>query len=478
MLTFTRAEEDRTLGAAYRSALDNLLRVNTVPYASGPKARDFNQTGLLAATPDTFIRAGGGYDEPWTRDASVNSWNAASLLEPLVARNTLWAVVKRQANGKLMVQQDNQWWDQTIWIVAAWNHFLVTGDRAFLAQAYEAAGETLAREKQLHFNAGSGLFEGPAFLNDGIAGYPVPPADPSESRGSFVLAYPGADKVMALSTNCIYTGAYRAAAEMAMALGRPPGEAAELKGSADTLAARIRERFWMPAAGRFGYLLYPDGKLDPSQEGAGLAFSILLGVATPTEAASILKVVHLEAHGLPDVSPAFPRYSTEHPGRHNVILWPPIESFWAEAAARQGDAGAFSREVEGLAALANGSGGHFWEIYNAATGLPDGGWQVGHQWDAQPDQTWSATGYLRTMYAGLFGMRFGVDGLTFATMLPVEWGEVSLGGVRYRDATLTVHLRGAGHSVRSFRLDGVKQDRPEIAAGLKGVHTIEIFLSD
>jgi hypothetical protein len=27
------------------------------------------------------VRAGGGYPQPWTRDASVNSWNATSLLD-------------------------------------------------------------------------------------------------------------------------------------------------------------------------------------------------------------------------------------------------------------------------------------------------------------------------------------------------------------------------------------------------------------
>ena len=477
VLTFAQPEQQASLGAAYRAALDNLLRVNTVPYELGPKTRAFNQTGLLAKSPATFFRAGGGYDEPWTRDASVNSWNAGSLLTPLVARNTLWAVVKREVDGKLIVQQDNQWWDQTIWIVAAWNHFLVTGDRAFLANAYQTATNTLDREKQGHFNEARGLYEGPAFLNDGIAGYPAPPADATESRGSFVLAYPDADKVMALSTNCIYVGAYRAAAQMAGALGRPPEEVARFTASADGLTSRIRDQFWVPGAGRFGYLLFPDGRLDPSQEGAGLAFSLLFGVATPTQAASMLKAVHTEPYGLPDVWPAFPRYSPDHPGRHNVILWPPIQSFWADAAARQGDAASFSREVEDLARLVAGSGGHLWEIYNATSGAPDGGWQVGHAWESQPDQTWSASGYLRMIYAGLFGMRFGVDGLLFAPLLPPGWGEVSLSGLRYRGAVLTVRLRGAGNRIQSFRLDGKRQSKPEVAAELTGSHAVEITLS-
>ena len=375
-LRFTDPAMQARLAVPYQAALDTLLRINTISYSATGKAAEYNQTGLLTKMPGTFIRAGGGYEQPWTRDASVNSWNAASLLEPAVARNTLLAVLKRQPDGKLIVQQDNQWWDQTIWVVAAWNQYLVTGDHAFLREAYQAATQTLDREKLKHYNSGRGLFEGPAFLNDGIAGYPAPPANAGESRGSFVLAYPGADKIMPLSTNCMYVGAYRAAAAMAGALGRPPAEAQALTEQADALAGQIRKQFWVTAKGRFGYLLHPNGILDESQEGAGLAFSILFGVATPEQTASILKSVEIAPRGLVDVAPAFPRFSAEHPGRHNVIVWPPIEAFWAEAAARSGDTPAFAHETENLAGLVGASGGKFWEIYNAETGKPDGGWQV------------------------------------------------------------------------------------------------------
>ncbi len=476
VLLFASPARQATLGLPYQSAVDNLLQENTVPYATHGKAKVYNQTGLLTTEPGTFFRAGGGYDQPWTRDASVNSWNAGSLLAPAVARNTLWSVVRRDAHGRLIVQQDDQWWDQVIWAVAAWNHFLVTGDHTFLVRAYETAQDTLVENKRKHFNADRGLFEGAAFLNDGIAGYPTPPADARESRGSFVLDYPGADKVMALSTNCLYVGAYRAAAQMALELHRPIKEAGDWTEAADALTVRVRETFWMAGEGRFGYLLSPEGKLDPSQEGAGLAFSLLFGVATPEQAASVLRVAHVEPNGMTDVWPAFARYSEERPGRHNVIVWPPIESFWAEAAARAGDLPIFSREVETLARLAHGDRDKFWEIYNSQTGVPDGGWQVRHAWFAAPNQTWSATGYLRMIYAGLFGLRFQDDGLAFAPALPEGWGDVSLDGVRYRHAVLRIQLHGAGTVVRSFQLDGVGQAARRLSAGLQGEHEVDIVL--
>ncbi|HEV2641046.1 MAG TPA: hypothetical protein VGX23_38380, partial [Actinocrinis sp.] len=75
-LTFANATAQSTLGTAYNLAIKNLLTTNTVPY----DASTYNTSGLMQSPPGTFIRAGGGYSQPWTRDASVNSWNAASLL--------------------------------------------------------------------------------------------------------------------------------------------------------------------------------------------------------------------------------------------------------------------------------------------------------------------------------------------------------------------------------------------------------------
>lgn len=479
VLHFSNAPTEATLGAAYNAAVRNLMDINTVAIKSSPNAASYNQTGLISAIPGTFIRAGGGYDQPWTRDASVNTWNAGNLLEPLVARNTLWAVVKRQKNGRLIVQQDQEWWDQIIWVTAAWQHYAVTGDQAFLRNTWQAALNTLKVDRAKHYNTQYGLFEGPAFLNDGIAGYPAPPADATDSHGSFVLDYPGASQIMTLSTNCLYVSAYHSAAKMAQALGMPASETAALNAQGDALAATIRKRFWMAKLGRFGYLIQGTGsmagKLEPYQEGSGEAFAILFGIATPRQAHSILHHVTLMPHGIPDVYPAFARY-TMHPGRHNAIVWPMVEGYWGDAAARSGDVSAFARAMNDLAGLADGTHGNFYEIYNGTTGQPDGGWQAGHEWKSQPDQTWSATAYLRMVFFDLFGMRFEPNRIIFAPTLPKRWGDASLTGVHYRDAVLTIRLNGNGDKIASFRLDGKKQTQPMISGTLRGPHVIEIVM--
>ncbi|MFD0636488.1 ricin-type beta-trefoil lectin domain protein [Catenulispora yoronensis] len=475
-LSFANSATQAGLGAAYTKALTNLLDVNTVPY--DPSV--YNSSGLMTSSPGTFVRAGGGYSQPWTRDATVNSWNAASALEPQVAANTLWSVVVKQSNGQLLLQQDNETWDEVVWMTGAWNHYLVTGDQTFLANAYQTAVNTLNLRKSQVFNSSYGLFQGPAFFNDGIAGYPAPPADATESQGGYVGSYGATNSMMTLSTNELYYNAYRTTALMAQALGRPSGDVATLNSSADTLKSKINQYLWIPGRGTYGYFVHGNdgmaGQVDQTEEGTGLAFAILFGIADSTQTQSILQNTHVQPRGIVDTYPNFARYSDSKPGRHNNVVWPMVEGYWADAAATAGNQSRFANEVQSLASLANASG-QFAEIYNAQTGAVDGGWQTGGHWSAAPDQTWSATAYLRMIYTDTFGMKYGTGGLTFQPTLPAGWGDATLSGMPYRNATLTVALHGAGNVISAFKLDGTTTTNHTIPTTLSGNHTVDITLT-
>ncbi|MEV0848657.1 hypothetical protein AB0J21_22750 [Streptomyces sp. NPDC049954] len=460
---------DALLGSAYAAAVQNLLDVNTVPYDPDT----YNQTGLMTDPPGVFVRAGGGYEQPWTRDASVNAWNAASLLAPDAARNTLWAVCRRQDDGTLIVQQDNQWWDQIIWAVAAHHHYLVTGDRAFLRDAHEAAANTLRVNRDHHFNSQYGLFEGPAFMQDGIAGYPSPPADPQNSS-SFVLDHPGTDKIMSLSTNCLYHAGYLALGAMADTLG-DRAAAGRWRAAAAGLRTAINTRLWIEKEGIYGYFIHGSGqragRLEPYQEGNGLAFAVLCGVASAGRTRALLAATHHEPHGVVNVWPHFPEFDDAHPGRHNVTVWPMTLGMWGHAAARGGRPDLLGRTLTDLAGLYR-QDGHFWELYNARTGVEDGGWQNGSQWSSEEDQTWSATGYLRLVHHGLFGIVHEPGGLRFTPGLPAGWGPVTLSGLSYRRATLDLRLSGSGRRLVSLTVDGRRT--PFVPATLRGRHEVDI----
>lgn len=471
VLTFERADMQKRFGPVYEAALRNLLEINTIPDTR--KAHD--PLGRMTASR-RFVRAGSAYQTPWTRDASINAWAAASLLEPDAARNTLWAVCERLPDGAIVVQRDNQWWDQVIWIVAAWDHYATTGGKSFLEQAYPVAAQTLRDREADRFNAERGLFMGPAFFADGIAAYPPPEFD-AKNPSSFVLDHPYTAELMALSTNCVYREAYRAAAEMASALGKSE-ESAALRKRSDDLRDRINARFWSPERKAYAYFLHgagPEvGTLYDAQEGAGVSFAILFDIVPPEEAATLVAKVHTEPSGIVTLWPHLPQFDDEHPGRHNVMVWPLVSGLWACATAKAGALDAFAKQTEAFADLVTASDYNFYEIYDARTGKPDGGWQCGRPWPPLGDQTWSASMFLATMHRGLFGLRFGPDGLRLEPVLPEGWGPVTLSGLRYREMTLEVRLTGQGKQIRRLTLDG--DDCLQIPATLAGEHRVEVEL--
>ena len=480
VLTFGDPGTQQLLGGAYESALTDLFGINST-YAD---PAEYDVAGLVTYPSGTFVRAGGGYPSPqrWSRDAAVNAWNAASLLSPLTGRNTLWAVVDRQADGGLIVQQDNQWWDQVVWVVSAWNHYLVTGDREFLADAYQTAANTLAEREAKNFNSDYGLFQGPSFMNDGIAGYPAPPWT-TGVNSSFVLDYPHTDDLMCLSTNCLYYGAYQAAAGMADAL-KHRSDASRYRAAAARVRDAVNRHLWREDAGSYGYFVHGQdaqaGTLDTSQEGAGLAFAVLFAVADAGRARRLVAGTHWQPHGIVNVWPHFERFSDDRPGRHNVCVWPMVHSMFGHAAAVAGRADLFARAVEELATLVKDSDDGFYELYNSSTGAVDGGWQTGgdgtaQHFTSQPDQAWSATGYLRMILSGLAGVGFTEQGLRLAPTLPAGWGPVTLAGLPYRDATLDITLKGAGGKVRACEVDG-RSAAPFVPADAAGHHTVEMTL--
>lgn len=476
---------------AFKMSLDNLIDINSIPYDSGK----WNDTGLLeTATDSRFLRAAPAYgDNPWVHDGAFNTWSAMNLLEAndgratRVARNTLWACCDME-DGKPVVNiresAHSEWYMYQLWNIAAWHYYLVTGDAGFLAKAYEAAAKILAKQEAGHFNADYGLFEGSFFVGDGISGYPEPPFDP-DRHSSNALDYPEVHKALVLSANCVYVGAYKATAAMAKQLGRPQREIDQLTSKADSVAAAINKHLWMPEQKRYGYFIHGTGTrkagtLDPSQEGGGLSFAILYGVADAERTKLILANVHRQPKGITMTWPHFARFSDERPGRQNVSVWPQINALFSQAACIGGRIDLFQSEVENLAGLFRGSG-KIREIYHHITGEHCGGFQMNSTgkitpWQAVGNQAWGAGAFCRMIFYGLFGMDFETGGIRFAPTLPAAWGEVRLGELRYKDMTLTVTLKGEGNAIRSFEINGKSATEPFVSGHLHGEQHVTILL--
>jgi len=456
---------DDVIQKAYTMALVNLLQINTVPC---PMDR-YNRTGLLSGFPGLMIRAGGFYEKPWTRDAAINCMNAASLLQPRIARDTLLAVCEK-GESALCVQTDNQYWDKVIWAWGAWEYYLTTGDLPFLNFAHEIITNTLAHH-QVYYNDHFGLYRGGSCFNDGIAGYPSDLYDPS-ATSDFMGNHPAVQQIMSLSVNCLYWKAYDVLANICRILGKDASFAAQ---KADTLKNSILYQFYDGQAGRLRYLVYPDGRYDDSQEGCGICFALIFGLLPEEDAKRVLHGLVRSENGMVSIWPPFPGISsTDAPLRHNNMIWPFINGFLITAAAKYGCTEIVEDELKVMAKLAVESN-QFGEVYNAETGLMDGGFQCGTHYRSGTDQTWSATGFLRAIYFGIFGLLAKEDGLYLSPCVPDGFTPPSLNGVQIRNMSLDIRLTGCGTWIKVLTIDGVPAEY--IPWTLSGQHTIEVHLS-
>lgn len=385
-------------------------------------------------THQSILHAGAGYGGEWTRDASINCRNAVSLLRPEVALHSLWNVT----DDSLRI--DHQYWDKMLWATAAWHHYQVTADTAFLQKAYRCAHHTMTELEAFCFDSTYGLFMGPAVFQDGIEAYPEPIYDPQKWDDSYVLHHPHSDSIRCLSTNVMYADAYNALWNMSVELGE---EDRTLHNKSLRLIRHIEQHLYDSVHHSFLYLIDHLGHRHTYQEGLGVGMAL----ANPhlldkEQRLLVLQHLDLTPYGLPSVSPSFPRNSPQKPGRHNMMIWPHINAFYAVACARNGIWNEFYLELENMARLAMVNGhGNFYEIYTL-DGVPSGGWQCRALWDKKEHQSWCATGYLRLWIEQVFGLNFLRSHLFLLPTGMDDGSECTLSGIRWRGNDITITVRG------------------------------------
>ncbi|MBO7740640.1 MAG: hypothetical protein J6S34_03865 [Clostridia bacterium] len=403
------------------------------------------------------IMAGAGYDTPWTRDAAINVYNAVALLERDVAKNTLFAVLKKSGSNYLI---DGQYWDAVIWSIGAYRYYTVTGDSEFLKIAQNALNNSLKRFEREEFDKNDNLFRGAAVYGDGIAAYPDRYATNIGTPGieSWMGAYPdqkvnvGAGLPMkALSTNCVYYQAYVILAQMNEILGFDT--AAPLK-KAEALKTAINKIVWNEEKGTYDYLAYECDY----QEALGVAFVLLFDIADERQTALVLENTYVTEQGIACVWPAFDRYlALDGYGRHSGTVWPHAQGFWANACATKGYTYGFEFELYALAEKA-AANGQFHEIYHPDTGEVYGGLQgTGRNdmflWGSVEHQTWSATGYLSLIYYHILGADIKEGSVTFTPYLPTGVNEATISNFVVGNTTFESTITRGGNGISTFTYD-------------------------
>lgn len=408
------------------------------------------------------IWAGLLYPRPWTRDSAINIWNGCSMMLPEVCKNTLLSVIEIRDKRTYI---GGQYWDSIIWTIGSWYHYLYTADKDFLRIALEASGNSIRYLEETEFSDENNLFRGPAVFQDGISAYPdiyTKTAD-NPDGADFILAWREANKNMlhpkgmgipmfALSTNCIYFEAYKTLTRMANELGIAPDPSWNEK--ANRLKQSINKYFWQDDIQRCIYLADKMSYCQ-SQEALGLSFYILFGIGNKRQCEKIFKNTETMPAGIPCLWPPFDRYKEHFIGRHCGGVWPFVQAFWANAAAVHNKAGIFEHEFKSLYKNAYRDG-YFAEIYHPVTGNAFGGAQEGltrkdfsirNITSSGKRQTWSASGFLRMVFMGLFGINFVMDGLTFAPCIPND----------IKSANLEICIRNKKINIKTTNLDSKKK---------------------
>lgn len=458
---------DKDIVRCFDAALRNVAKINTVRCSY----KKYNKTGLL--NHKYMIRAGGNYKTPWTRDASINTWQAMNFINPEVSRTTLLAVCDLNEKGEIIIQPDVQTWDQIVWAIGAYNYCLVTGDEEFIKLSHGVIGRALERHRRNRFNEEFGLFKGGSFFNDGIAGYPIE-CHQKGNNDSFAPAHPVVETIMCLSTNCLYCEAYRIYGELCEALGFAD-EGEKAKAYHSELKSAINKYFYSDELNRYRYILYPDGRTDDSQELSGHAFSVLFDICPEEKRRSLFENLTVSDSGAVSVWPPFKElFSDDKPGRHNNVIWPFLNGMLIEGAAKCGLDLFAGKELESITSLFRKSRFKLFEIYSPYTKKAFGGWQSGRKWDSCRDQTWSASCYIGAILLGAFGIRAEEKGVSFAPCVPKMLRDAEILGVKLHGQSFSVKVKGYGNKIERFILDG-KEGEPFAPYDGKD-HNIEIIL--
>ena len=409
--------------------------------------------------PDSTYRAGREWDGVWTRDVAYSIYLSLAYLDPQRSINSLRAKVK---NGRIVQDTGTGGaWpvssDRVVWAIAAWEIYNVTGDREWLAEAYDIISASLADDMAVTWDPEHAMMHGEqSYLDWREQTYPrwMQPADIFGS--------------MCLGTNAVFARTFEIASEMARLLDRH--DTPDYAAMHNSISRAINDNLWIPNLGYYSEYLYcqPYPIQSQTTDNLGQALAVIFGIASSDMASSIISKTPVTSWGTPSVWPQQPDIKPYH----NDAVWPFVQAYWNLAAAKTRNSDAL---LAGMAAIWRAATlfGTNKELFVAHNGDYRG---TAINSDAQ---LWSASGNAAMIFRVLAGMEFKPDCIEFHPVVPdIFRGEKKIRGFRYRDAVIDVTVSGTGDKIASFAIDGQPADGFKFPSHLKGHHTVEIFMAN
>lgn len=392
-----------------------------------------------AVEPDTTLRTGKEWAGVWTRDVSYSIILSMAALQPEASMISLM----KKVNPSGQIIQDTgsggAWpisSDRMIWVLAAWEVYKVTGDKAWLEKVYPIALRSIEKD-DLTIRSDRGLVKGEtSFIDWREQSYPkwMQTVDISQSE--------------AMNTNVLYAAALNAVGDMAQILGKK-NVAAKYKEKARELAAKIDETFYMPDMGYYGMYTYGrDNKiLNPRAETLGEALAILYDIAP----ADRQKEISQNNPTTPFGAPIFYPQIADMPSYHNNALWPFVAAYWTLAQAKAGNEDGV---VEGIGSIFRPAALFCTNKENLNLDNGDIFTELNSS-----NMLWCLSGNIALTQQVLMGIHFEPDGLRIAPFVPQVLGaERELLNFPYRGARLDITVNGFGSKTKSLTLNGKQLD--------------------
>jgi hypothetical protein len=416
---------------------------------------------IKAVEPDSTFRTGKEWAGVWTRDISYSIILSMAYLQPQVAKNSLL----KKVNKKKRIIQDTGTGgaypastDRMIWAVAAWEVYTATGDKDWLELAYEIVKNSIEDDLLNCYDPITGMVKGESsFLDWREQTYPkwMQPADIYESE--------------CLGTNAVHYQANKVLSLMAKTL-KHVEVASKHDAIADKIKAGINKWLWMPDKGYYAQFLYGRNNkiISPKSEALGEALCILFGIADKQKSATIIASVPQTSFGISCIYPQIPNM----PPYHNNAVWPFVQTYWAMASAKTGNANSVIESFNSIyrpAALF---------LTNKENFVADNGDFAGTQINSS-NMLWSLSGNLALIHKIIFGISFQADSISFKPFVPSLFkGSLKLFQFKYRNAMFNIELEGTGNQIVSFSVDGKTQSNSSIPSSISGLHFIQIKLTN
>lgn len=365
-------------------------------------------------------------------------WLAGALISPSQSVGRLRAMLG--ADGLPQIESGGYEWPvaggRGLWSVAALEAYCSGGDSLWLGEAMDVTDRMIALDLHVALRPDVGLLRGSVCVPDpaGQALYP---------RWADAV---GRYESMALSVNAAAVGALQSQAAMHQISGRPADEALA---QASAVASAVNDYLWMPH--RSCYTQYIYGGAFPQQSPAidnfGQALAMLFSIPTAEMAGALLAATPMTVGG---PSPMVPS-PVGTPPFNGSESWPTTQALWALAASRGGNPSAVAFTTAAL-------------IHDAAMGSDSGAASAA-----------LAVVALRVMA----GITLSADAMEFhPVILPAFDGGMRVERLPYRDAMLTLDIRGSGSRIARFAIDGVETSDYRVSSSLSGPHTVEITLAN